>query len=254
MEGQSLQDARWLAELADNLMKLATAARRMEERVSAGAGGMERREARSPFEAAVELLKRNALEGREGSFRRQGDIWRVHYDGVSCGLRHVRGLSYLALLLRHPGVELHAAQIVELTGGFAGERVARDEDLSRTVGLGDAGRILDRKATEAYRRRLAELRQDIEDADAENDFGRAAHRREEMALLADALATAGRDRRAASHAERARVTVTKGIKNALERVHAAHPGLGRHLRASIRRGYFCSYDPGHPVDWVVETS
>lgn len=57
--------------------------------------------------------------------------------------------------------------------------------------------------------------------------------------------------RSRSAMERARVTVAKGIKSALERIAAAHPELGEHLAGSVRRGYVCSYasDARHPTAW-----
>ena len=59
---------------------------------------------------------------------------------------------------------------------------------------------------------------------------------------------------AADHAslERARLAVTKAIKIALTRIDAAHPGLGRHLAATVRRGYSCVYlpDPRTPIAWT----
>jgi hypothetical protein len=66
--------------------------------------------------------------------------------------------------------------------------------------------------------------------------------RQRRLLLAD------RSRPAAA---RARVAVAKALKAALERIAEAHPELGEHLAASVRRGYVCSYapDPGHPVVW-----
>jgi hypothetical protein len=55
----------------------------------------------------------------------------------------------------------------------------------------------------------------------------------------------------ASHAERARVSVTKSIRSALERISERHPELGAHLLATIGRGYLCAYlpDPRTPSDW-----
>jgi hypothetical protein len=55
----------------------------------------------------------------------------------------------------------------------------------------------------------------------------------------------------ASFPERARLTVTKGIKAALGRIAAAHPPLGRHLEVTVRRGHACAYtpDPRHPIVW-----
>ncbi len=56
-----------------------------------------------------------------------------------------------------------------------------------------------------------------------------------------------------AHRERARVTVTKGIKSALERIGSVHPALARHLEVTVRRGYVCSYnpDPRVPICWEV---
>jgi hypothetical protein len=59
---------------------------------------------------------------------------------------------------------------------------------------------------------------------------------------------------AADHAslERARLAVTKAIKIALARIAAAHPSLGGHLAATVRRGYSCVYlpDPRTPIAWT----
>jgi hypothetical protein len=58
----------------------------------------------------------------------------------------------------------------------------------------------------------------------------------------------------ADHAsvERARLAVTKAIKVALARIAAVHPGLGRHLIVTVRRGYSCVYlpDPRTPIAWT----
>ena len=116
---------------------------------------------------------------------------------------------------------------------------------------GGAQGVLDPRAREAYRTRLEELREELTESEQANDLGRAAHLREEIEALVDQLTAAARGRTVASHAERARLTVTKGIKGALARIAASHPELGRHLAATVRRGYFCVYrpDPARPVRW-----
>lgn len=73
-----------------------------------------------------------------------------------------------------------------------------------------------------------------------------------MDLLTEQLAAAvglgGRDRGAASSAERARVTVTKAIRAAQQRIAREDAELGAHLEVSVRTGSFCVYrpDPGSP--------
>lgn len=58
--------------------------------------------------------------------------------------------------------------------------------------------------------------------------------------------------RPAGSPEAARLTVTKGIKAALARIAEHHPALGRHLEATLHRGYLCRYgpDPRFPTTWI----
>jgi hypothetical protein len=121
----------------------------------------------------------------------------------------------------------------------------------------DAGPQLDETAKRAYRERLAEL--DVEGAEAErwNDPERAARAREETAALAGELSRAvglgGRDRRAASASERARVSVTRAIRSAVERIGAQSAATGEHLERTIRTGTYCAYapDPRAPTAWQL---
>jgi hypothetical protein len=63
----------------------------------------------------------------------------------------------------------------------------------------------------------------------------------------------GRDRRAASASERARINVTRAIKIALERIAEHNPALATLLTNSIRTGTFCSYTPDArlPASWQL---
>jgi tetratricopeptide (TPR) repeat protein len=188
-------------------------------------------------------------------FRREADYWIASYGGTTVRLRDARGFAYLAVLLRHPDRELHATDVVRLAGGGHevgnGPRPRPDHELATSPDLGHAGPLLDARAHAAYRARLAELRADLAEAEGLNDLGRVGHCRAEITALVQQLAGAKRGRTAAAHGERARVAVTKGLKAALERIAASHPELGRHLTATVRRGYFCVYrpDPVRPVRW-----
>jgi hypothetical protein len=116
--------------------------------------------------------------------------------------------------------------------------------------------MLDTQAKSAYRRRLEELRQELDEAERFHDGARAARAREEMESLTDELSRAvglgGRERRAADVAERARQNVTQAIKATLRRLAANSPSLGRHLVATVRTGKVCSYtpDPTSSARWI----
>jgi hypothetical protein len=104
-------------------------------------------------------------------------------------------------------------------------------------------------------RRVEELRRVVDDAEAGGDPERAARAREELEFIARELAAVyglgGAARRLDDPAERARKAVRNRIRDALARIEASQPALGRHLRASIRTGSFCSYQPERPVAWKV---
>ena len=176
-------------------------------------------------------------------FRREGDFWTLAFAARVCRVRDVKGLHHLARLLREPGRSFTPAELLAEHDPGAGS--ASPEAL-RAAALGDAGTVLDSQAKADYRRRLGDLRQELDDAQRCNDPSRIDAGRREIEFLTAELAAAvglgGRDRKAASGAERARLTVTKRIRDALARIEGHHPELARHLGAAIKTGRLCSYE------------
>jgi hypothetical protein len=174
-------------------------------------------------------------------FTRDGEMWRLAFDGDSVHMPDLKGLHDLARLLAAPGEEIHVLDL-----GAAVEGVSPQ---------GHAGELLDAGARAAYRARIDELREERELAEAANDTVRAERAREELDAIGEALTSAyglgGRARKAGDQAERARSAVTWRIRSAISRVEAVHPALGRHLKNSVRTGTFCSYAPEQPVDWQL---
>ena len=190
-------------------------------------------------------------------FRREGEYWTLAFEGRVCRVRDLKGLHHIARLLREPGLELAPAELIADLDPAPGETSRRSTGGRNTSSLGDAGPLLDAKAKAHYRSRLSELRAELDDAERCNDVERAARARAELEFITHELAAAvglgGRDRRASAAAERARVTVTKRIKDALARVRASHPSLARHLAQTIRTGQLCAYgtDPDRRVPWSL---
>src|SRR5262249_28646861 len=127
----------------------------------------------------------------------------------------------------------------------AGESPVPERDLMPVSG--DAGEALDRRALDEYRRRVAELRAELEDAQERHDLGRCEVIRAEVRRVMDERRTAvgsrGRVRRASADVERLRVAITRRIRSAIAKIAKHHPGLGAHLAATISTGYYCCYDP-----------
>jgi tetratricopeptide (TPR) repeat protein len=189
------------------------------------------------------------------TFRREGEYWSIQYGDDLFRLRDSKGLHYLARLLAAPTIEIHALDLARSGGaplvGISGT-VAPELHMD---GLGDAGPLLDAEAKAAYRERLVEIRSERAEAEDWNDPERMARLDEEERALVRELVAAvglgGRDRPAASAAERARVSVTRAIRGAMGRIAEQSRPLGAHLDASIRTGTFCAYvpDPRTTLTW-----
>ncbi|MEU2789872.1 AAA family ATPase [Streptomyces sp. NPDC007100] len=191
---------------------------------------------------------------QQATLRRQGDYWALAHGGHVIHLKHAVGLGYLARLLGEPDREFLARDLAAAERGAPrGTPVAPEGPASS--GPGDAGPALDARAKAAYRRRLRELAEELDEAERFNDTARAERARVELDAVTEQLAGAvglgGRDRRAASDSERARLSVTKALKSAVKRIAVHDPVLGLHLERSIRTGAYCSYapDPASRIVW-----
>jgi hypothetical protein len=211
--------------------------------------------------AAVAVAEVAEPEAARNLFRREGEYWTIAYEGAVVRLRDAKGLRHLARLLARPGQEFHAVDLeaAESQPGqvtpVAPRGRAGNGELMVRRDLGDAGALLDATAKAAYQARLGELRAELEEAEGFNDPARATKARQEMdflvAELARAVGLGGRDRRAAAHAERARLNVTRAIRAAMANLAEATPALGRHLASTVHTGRYCSYtpDPRVPITW-----
>ena len=188
----------------------------------------------------------------ETLFRREGDVWSIAFEGRSYRLTDSKGMRYLAELLRSPGREILA---LDLAAAGPGERRGSAAGDGLQVEGASGTDVLDPQARAAYRRRLEDLREELDEAESWSDTERASRTREELDFVVRELATAtglgGRSRKAGSPAERARQSVTKALRLAIERIGREDPALGHHLEATVRTGTFCSYapDPRSAVPW-----
>jgi non-specific serine/threonine protein kinase len=188
----------------------------------------------------------------EGSFRLEGEYWTVGYGGHVLRLRDSKGLGILARLLSAPGRPYPAVDL---------ERLGQPHDKAtvRALAAQNAGDLFDDEARRAYRARVVDLRDHIEEAEARGDADRAGTLREEKDFIARELARGigfgGQARRAGSIAERARLNVTRAVRASIRRIAVADPGLAAHLNVAVRTGTVCVYspDPCSPVAWQVSS-
>jgi hypothetical protein len=167
-------------------------------------------------------------------FRLEGEYWAIGREAAVVRLRDSVGLRHLARLLREPGRDVAALDLVSGQPGAA-------------LPPSDAGEILDARARGEYRERIADLREALAEAERCGDPGRADAARHELDVLGAALARAvglgGRRRYAGSLVERARVNATRTIRAAMRRIGRADPWTGRYLAGTVRTGTYCCYVP-----------
>ena len=155
---------------------------------------LERIQAAPTVDPAVDVAHHDALDEQPvesfNVFRREGDYWSVIYEGRTVRVRDLKGMRYLARLLADPGREFH---VLDLVAAEIGSVAQMDSSQAASVprsALGDAGEILDERAKDAYRRRLAEIEDDSEQARAIGDAERAAQADVERDFLVRELARA----------------------------------------------------------------
>jgi tetratricopeptide (TPR) repeat protein len=173
-------------------------------------------------------------------FRQAGDGWLVGFRGTAHPVRDTKGMRDLARLLAQPHVDVHVLDLVV------------DGPAVRSDAPGDP---IDETARNQYRARLLEIERELTDADDRADVARSRQLHLEREAIVSELSSAygigGRARRRSDSAERARSAVTQRIRDAIARIETVDPGLGGHLRRSVRTGTYCAYSPEHATAWEL---
>lgn len=179
---------------------------------------------------------------QSATLRPVGGVWHITFNGKSAHVPDMKGLWHLRELLSRPRQAVLALSLI----------VAPMEE---PAPIGDAGPLLDREALRQYRKRLADLDEALDDAEAKHDAARYAKRSSEREALLQQIARAtglgGRPRRAGSPTEKARLNVTRTIRHAITHLSTAHPELAAHLDASLATGVSCCYDPPTNISWTT---
>ncbi len=185
---------------------------------------------------AVPPERAGSVRCERARLTRHGGGWTAEFAGRTALLPDLKGLHDIQRLLQSPGSDIHC---LDLAG--------------RGAELDTGHPMLDERARHEIRARIRALQEELDDAEHQQDIGRAEQAREELDRLVDALSAAlglrGRSRRLGNLSERARTTVTWRIRHAVSRIQTVHEPLGNHLRNSIRTGTFCTYRPERPVQW-----
>jgi hypothetical protein len=218
---------------------------------------------------AVSAPPPNQLSSEEPRylFKRLGDTWEVRFETGSARTKNLRGMLYIAELLRQPDTDISVEELsaldslarvatVRLTSKR--EKAAAEEEFEKDglfieLRQGDADQLLDDTAIQNYKNRLREIRDELEEADRHKSLmspERKEQLLEEQELIGHQLAGSmwkGDARKVGN--DKIRVAVTKAILLALEKIEKQCPEAGEYLRTHITTGFRCTYHPDSGVNW-----
>ena len=213
----------------------------------------ERRIAQAPPSTTTTPTRRQAT----ATFSSDGDTRTVRFEDRTVQMHDLIGFRYLDRLLAAPAREFHVLDLIAVErGSLPTSPIPGQAADALADGTGHGLPALDDQARDAYRRRLAEVDDDIDEATQLNDAGRlqlAQHDRAYLiAELKRAIGLGGRHRTLGGTAERARTSVTRSLRYALGRLAEHHPSLAAHLEQSVHTGTYCSYqpDPLAAIRWL----
>ena len=209
------------------------------------------------FDATIERLDDRPNE--RFAFRRTGRFWTVAFECHSFLMEDLKGMQHLHFLLGHPHEEVPAGFLTDLSVG----RIPLDKEESDQVldqlaqsrlDHGSGIPLADAKTKGIYLRRLGQLEQDIDRAARLGDpHARQQAEAEKTALMKEITSSfnlKGRPRLVGVKNERARLNVTRQIRDVISRLGAEDESLGEHL-AKITTGSYCSYRPRRSVGWLL---
>ena len=169
---------------------------------------------------------------------KRGDVWELAYQGQSVLVKHARGLYDLAKLIENAGKEVHVGML------WSGDAAVVE----------GSAPMLDEEALRSYKARFHEIEAELEEAGLSP--ARAEALRSEREMLANELRSAvgrgGKVRPMNDASERARKAVSARIRSSIQKIEKAHPELGAHLRAHVKTGIHCSYEPSAAIPWTVQ--
>jgi hypothetical protein len=184
-------------------------------------------------------------------FRKQGDVWEIVFRGDKFSQKHQLGLAYIRELLGKPDKQINCLDLA---------RACNPQSTRSRKGLVEADEVhqadssqessLDTRATKEYKEKLAEIEEELAEAQENQDMGKIEKLQEDKALLAGELKKAGH-RKQAPAVKQARTSVSNAITRAIDNIGQNNEDAGKFLKQSIETGTTCRYKSDRNVTWEL---
>jgi hypothetical protein len=190
-----------------------------------------------------------------------GDGWLVGMEGAAAVVvKESAGLSLIRTLLRHPHRTFRALALEAATAENP-DVVGSDHAVSELSGAGaqtspSSFEVFDEAAVSAIKAKIADLRQEEDEAEENCDrrgaeAARAQREALEERLLKD-LGLGGRRDQVPPEVEKARGRVRKAIDRTLKDIAKVNLPLKKHLANTISLGFDVTYKPDGARVWVTD--
>lgn len=165
-------------------------------------------------------------------FRKEGDFWRVRFEGKEAMIKHSNGMVYIDHLLHHPNQDIPALTLQALTSKAPPSGVIPHDSAFEDTAMLGSDPVMDAKAQQNIQRRI-EILQETQPDSAEI-----------LELESHLRGSTFRGKRKAftDSNERARVAVTKAINSAVKKLESSIPAFGKQLKSHLQTGHLCKYD------------
>ena len=185
-------------------------------------------------------------------FRHVGEYWDLAYDsGELFRVKHVKGLGDMARLLRNPGREISAAELMGLATGGSSMGATRADGLV----IDDGGGLPrgDADTRDAIEDALEDIREKIGAATGRGDIDAVTELRDQetkvVQFRSEVVDKRGRSRSSGSTRGNARTAVSNRIATAIHAIQLHDTAMATHLDNSIRRGLTVVYEPEKRLPW-----
>jgi hypothetical protein len=196
---------------------------------------------------------------------RLGDCWLLIFQGKKLPpIQDLVGMRCLKVLLTHPGQSFQPEHLYQLVNGNKiSQRQAADIDYinsrefnsRKNSGKYNVDDIITPEAISSIKKRLKELKQEIEEAEQYGDKDRYEKANEEYTEVRKyfdkAIGLHGKSRKFSKKHDSIRTTLQKGIKSAIKRIEQHNRILSQYLESYIRSGDLFTYNPAatNPIYW-----
>ena len=193
-------------------------------------------------------------------FALEGEFYSVTFDGRRFTIKKTVGMQYIVTLLSAPGKDFSACDLFQDAGRAPLPRQSATGGDTMDAGLRldcmVQDPIVDGEAIRNIKKRISELVQEIEEAEANSNMERALLLRAKKESIEEQVYKATRPGGGAKafRNDQARMiaSVSKAISRGIDRIGSHDPDLAEHLRQSIKPvSPPYAYRPGKEISWVV---